>query len=47
MKIKCVLHMWQVVGGVPCYWGGADLLAVPDSASDSIHVQLGLLCGSL
>lgn len=37
----------QVVGGVPCYWRGGDLLAVPNSASDTIRVQLGLLCGSV
>lgn len=35
----------QVVGGVPSHRRSRDLMAVPDGASDSLRVQLGLLCG--
>lgn len=42
--------MWcfcQVAGGVPGDRWGGHLLAVPNGASDTICVQLGLLCGSV
>lgn len=45
VTVKIIWCARQVVGGVPCNWWCGDLLAVPNSASDTICVRLGLLCG--
>lgn len=45
--VNLIWRVCQVVGGVPCYRWGGDLLAVSDSAPHTVCVQLGLLCGSV